>query len=217
MKPNRLYGYLLVCTVLYACQSVDSEAYLQIKEHTQAIKQATDDDARAVAYSLRADVYNEAGQHSQAIRDYTKAIELYSDDTEKSIMYSKRADLYFLYAQQYDEAEQDYLKSAELFSGPVRLFLDDGNFVELTKEDYTTMTYSQIATLYRDTEQYGKAIEYYTKAIERIEAGGEINEELYQLGGLYRTEELYQMRGQVYETLGQNANAKADYKKANIQ
>ena len=84
-----------------------------------------------------------------------KAIELYSENNAKALAYAAKADMYHFDTYRYGKAVQDYLKSVELFSGPV---------FEWTKEDYKIKMYGLIGAAYRDMKQYGKAIDYFTKS-----------------------------------------------------
>ena len=54
MKPNKHCAIaLVICVILTACTSLERETRLKIKEYTQAIKHATNDNARAEAYLNR--------------------------------------------------------------------------------------------------------------------------------------------------------------------
>jgi len=102
----------------------------------------------ARAYCVRAKIYKELGDSKNAFHDIDKAIELNPGYIE---LYSIRA-AFSVEEKRFNNAINDYSAVFELSNG----------------KDWKSLF--EIGNIYYESEEYNKAIEYYTKTIDMFDA-----------------------------------------------
>ena len=159
---------------LNTASSYYKRAYLYLKqnEYDKAINdynKAIEFNPNKVSYyAERADLYAKQKEYLNAIKDYNKAIEL---NPNNAVYYSKRAKVYEQ-QNEYDKALTDYNKAIELNPSKKSYYVERDSlkklirldeFKELQKQKNTHINNAQ---KYEHKQNYSKAIDEYTKAIE---------------------------------------------------
>ena len=171
----------------------------------------------AAAYFNRGLTYYEAKNFSAAIKDFNRAIQLESDDAQN----------YFYRALCYRQTDKD------------SALADFNKAIELAPT--ATYIYSGRGKFYEDLQDFSKAVEDYTRAIELTTQGNSLALSYQNRGNVYRKLNkysaaiedyskaiefmenqpkknpllawIYRSRGECYQSIGDGAKAQADFKK----
>lgn len=193
--------------------SVIKKQYLRaIEDYSMGIKLDLDypqNDSVGCVMSLsrRGRAYYLSGQYERAIQDYSKEIELYP--LSSNIAHSSRGDVY-MKLRKYEMAIHDYSKAIET-SGEISKIIETSDKMPISyQQTFYRLIYRSIPEFYakrgdahRENNDYQKAVEDYTSAIDL----SVIREFTWNL------RDLYGKRGDVNYQLGNNNEALQDYSK----
>ena len=162
--------------------------YLNAKFFGQAIK----DFDRAIKlepniaqnYLYRAQCYRQTDKNA-ALADFNKAVEL---NPKNFYVYSMRGNFFEQEIKDFSKAAEDYSRAIE-FS---------------RQESDSALNFYNRGGVYQKSGLYGKAIEDFSRAIEIFERSEQKNPILPWI---------YRKRGECYQSLGENSNSQADFKK----
>lgn len=171
----------------------------------------------ASAYVNRGLTYYGAKNFSAAIKDFNRAINLESDDAQN---YFYRA---LCYRQTDKEAAfADFNKAIELNPNAAYVYSERGNFYEDLQdfskavEDYTraielTTQKNSLALCYQNRGNAYRKLNVFGKAVEDYSRAIELMETNTQKNPLLPW--IYRSRGECYQSIGDGAKAQADFKR----
>lgn len=171
-NPKNISAYIL--QAFFTLSSPD------INDINKALILNSDTKTSAALYVARAIPHWKKGDLNRALEDYNKAIQL---DPKTSVYYKVRGDFYQNQLKDYDKAVADYAtaiklnpKDVDAYKARGELYESQEKYLEAIKDYQTALKlapekldfdYNKIGDMYKELNDYPRALEYYTKAINQ--------------------------------------------------